>query len=161
MKSKRPFRELAFVLATTNNQAVKLEFSAWVQDSGSTGSKSGLILANVESTNKPTRAEAQQRDARVTDGDAHGLLRHQCLRGDGGHRPEEGAWLCSFLRGAVRTVAVLCRGAMTPRVERHRATDLRKTVASANLHRQNSRIAGAVAARQGLDSGLVALSQRA
>jgi len=46
--------ELPFVTATTNNQRVEVDFSAWVMDS----TKLGLVLANVESTNKPTRAEA-------------------------------------------------------------------------------------------------------
>jgi hypothetical protein len=46
--------ELAFITATTNNQSVMVDFSAWVMDS----TKTGLVLGNVDSVNPPTRAES-------------------------------------------------------------------------------------------------------
>jgi uncharacterized protein YjbI with pentapeptide repeats len=46
--------ELAFASATTNNQSVLVDFSAWVQDKN----KNPLVLGNVTSTSPPTYAEA-------------------------------------------------------------------------------------------------------
>jgi uncharacterized protein YjbI with pentapeptide repeats len=46
--------ELAFVTATTNNEAVMVDFSAWVVDSGN----NPLVLGNVQPAPPPTHAEA-------------------------------------------------------------------------------------------------------
>jgi hypothetical protein len=46
--------ELALITATTNNQSVMVDFSAWVLGSNNTG----IILANVESVSKPTYVES-------------------------------------------------------------------------------------------------------
>jgi uncharacterized protein YjbI with pentapeptide repeats len=46
--------ELAFATATTNNQSVLVDFSAWVQDKN----KNPLVLGNVTSSSPPTYAEA-------------------------------------------------------------------------------------------------------
>jgi hypothetical protein len=46
--------ELAFVSATTNNQAVLVDFSSWVQDKN----KNPLVLGQVQAQNPPTYAEA-------------------------------------------------------------------------------------------------------
>jgi hypothetical protein len=45
--------ELAFVTATTNNQTVRVDFSAWIKDA----SNNSLVLANVEPVDPPTYAE--------------------------------------------------------------------------------------------------------
>jgi hypothetical protein len=45
--------ELAFVTATTNNQTVRVDFSAWIKDAGN----NSLVLANVEPVDPPTYAE--------------------------------------------------------------------------------------------------------
>jgi hypothetical protein len=46
--------ELAFVTATTNNQAVKIDYASWVTDS----TKAGLVLGNVQSSSPPIYAES-------------------------------------------------------------------------------------------------------
>jgi hypothetical protein len=46
--------ELAFAAATTNNQSVLVDFSAWVQKKD----KNPLVLGNVQSSSKPSYAEA-------------------------------------------------------------------------------------------------------
>ena len=46
--------ELAFVTATTNNQAVKIDYASWVTDS----TKTGLVLGNVQSNSPPIYAES-------------------------------------------------------------------------------------------------------
>jgi uncharacterized protein YjbI with pentapeptide repeats len=45
--------ELAFITATTNNQAVLVDFASWVRDSAN----GSLVLGNVQPTNPPTHAE--------------------------------------------------------------------------------------------------------
>ena len=45
--------ELAFVTATTNNQAVRVDFSSWVRDV----SRRRQVLGNVESADRPQYAE--------------------------------------------------------------------------------------------------------
>jgi hypothetical protein len=46
--------ELAFISATTNNQAVLVDFSSWVQDRN----KNPIVLGQVQAQNPPTYAEA-------------------------------------------------------------------------------------------------------